>query len=436
VAYYLGGWLGLRLASPHPSVSLVWPPSGIALASLLLAGSRLWSGVFVGAFALGISTTGHFGFSLGIALGNTLEGVVAAYLVGRLASGRHFSDRAGDVFRFILFGALLSSTLSVAFGVTSLALAGRVPWANVPTIAASWWLGDSVSDLVPVPLLLGWTTLGRRRWSALQWVEAILLLLFVMLVAGFVFGDFLNLLEGPYPVSFMVLPCVVWAALRFPQYVSAIAVFLISFITLWGHLNGQGPFIRPTGHESLFLVQAFIAVTAITSLVMSSVVAERKRARDELRALFENTQEAILIADAVRYVDAESRLLRADRVRPGRADPVSKVGTSRRLPPRIRSPAMEGSSPHREDEGVPHPAPGWEGDRSRVPSGGQLHPGLPSVGDAPISRNGSRPRPSARRLNEELEGGVERTAKLREALREIDTFSTAWRTTFCGPPGP
>jgi PAS domain-containing protein len=90
-----------------------------------------------------------------------------------------------------------------------------------------------------------------------------------------------------------------------PAVRSAVAVFVISFITLWGHLHGQGPFIRPTVHESLFLVQSFIAVTAITSLVMAAVVAERKRARDELHALFENTQEAILIADAEsRYVDA------------------------------------------------------------------------------------------------------------------------------------
>jgi len=115
--YYLGGYFGLRLASPHPSVTLVWPPSGIALASLLLGGSSLWPGVFVGAFAVNITTSGHVGSSFGIALGNTLEAVIAAFLVMRFAGGRRFMDRAGDVFRFIMLGALVSSTVSVLIGV-------------------------------------------------------------------------------------------------------------------------------------------------------------------------------------------------------------------------------------------------------------------------------------------------------------------------------
>jgi len=106
LVYYLGGTFGLRLASPHPSVTLVWPPSGIALACLLLLGPRLWPGVFVGALAVNISVSGHFGSSLGIALGNTLEVLISAALVQRYAHGRYFSTRAGDVFRFILYGAL------------------------------------------------------------------------------------------------------------------------------------------------------------------------------------------------------------------------------------------------------------------------------------------------------------------------------------------
>jgi PAS domain S-box-containing protein len=433
--YFLGGSFGLRLASPHPSVTLIWPPSGIALAILLLCGPSLWPGVFVGAVAVNVMVSGHLPSSLGIALGNTLEAVIAAALVRRFARGRWFMERAGDVFRFIAFGALLSSTVSVLIGVGSLALSGRASTADLARISLSWWLGDTVSDLVLVPLLLGWTTLGRRPWPLLRWIEAVLLLLFVILVGGFVFGDFFSMLDGPYPVSFMVLPCVVWSALRFPQYGSAVAVFVISFITLMGHLGGQGPFIRPTIHESLFLVQSFIAVTAITSLVMASVVAERKRARDELHALFENTQEAILIADMdSRYVDANPAACaltgytreELTRLKVKDITPIALQDSGvRQWREFLRTGKMEGEHQVRRRNGSMVEV--------EFRSVANFLPGLHLSVMRDITER-KQAEQQVRKLNEELERRVEeRTAKLREALREIDTFSYSVAHDLRGP---
>jgi PAS domain S-box-containing protein len=434
-AYFLSGWFGLRLASPHPSVTLIWPPSGIALTSLLLAGTSLWPGVFVGAFAVNVVTSGHLGPSLGIALGNTFEAVVAAVLVQRFAGGRRFMDRAGDVFRFIAFGALLSSVVSVVIGVGSLAVSGHASGKELAKIGLSWWLGDTVSDLVLVPLLLGWTTLGRRRWPLLRWIEAGFLLLFVILVAGFVFGDILAVMDSPYPVSFMVLPVVVWAALRFPQYGSAVAVFAISSITLWGHMNGQGPFIRSTVHESLFLVQSFIAVTAVTSLVMAAVVAERKRARDELHALFENTQEAILIADMdSRYVDANpaacalTGYTRGELIRLKVKDviPIALQDSGvRQWREFLRTGKMEGEYHVRRRDGSMVEV--------EFRSVANFLPGLHLSVMRDITER-KQAEHQVRKLNEELERRVEeRTSKLREALREIDTFSYSVAHDLRGP---
>jgi PAS domain S-box-containing protein len=433
--YFLGGSFGLRLASPHPSVTLIWPPSGIALASLILGGRLLWPGVFLGAFAVNVAASGHFGSSLGIALGNTLEAVTAAFMVARFAGGRRFMDRAGDVFRFITLGSLLSSTVSVVIGVGSLSLAGQATWGELSHIGVSWWLGDAVSDLVLVPLLLGWTTLRRRPWPAIRWVEAAFLLVFVVSVSGLVFGDLLSILNGPYPVSFMVLPCVVWAALRFPQYGSAVAVFVISFITLWGHLHGRGPFIRSTVHESLFLVQSFITVTAITSLVLAAVVAERKRARDELHALFENTQEAILISDAEsRYIDAnpaacaltgytreELMRLKVRDITPS-AQQDSGIRQWREF---LRTGRMEGEYYIRRRDGRQ-----VEVEFRAVAN---FLPGLHLSVMRDITER-KQAELQVRKLNEELERRVEeRTSKLREALREIDTFSYSVAHDLRGP---
>jgi len=92
-AYFVTAKLGLRLAFVHPSATPVWPPTGIALASILLLGYGVWPGIFIGAFLANLTTAGTVGTSLGIATGNTLEALLGAYLVNRYANGRDAFDR-------------------------------------------------------------------------------------------------------------------------------------------------------------------------------------------------------------------------------------------------------------------------------------------------------------------------------------------------------
>jgi PAS domain S-box-containing protein len=423
------------MATVHPSATLVWPPSGLVLACMILLGRDVWPGVFLGALLVNVIKSGDLPSSLGIAVGNTLEGLTGSFLVRRFAGGRHFLDRSGDVFRFAVLGAFGASLVSAGIGVTSLALSGRAPWRQFGSIAATWWLGDAVSDLVLVPLLLGWSTLRHARLSRWEVLEAALLLLFVVLVSGFVFGDWLGIMRGSYPVSFLVLPCVVWAALRMPQYGSAVVVFVISALTLWGYVLGHGPFVRSDPTESLFLLQSFIAVTSMTSMVMASVVAERRRAREEAHALFENAQEAILIANGEsQYVDANPAAC-------------ALTGYSRseliRLKVRDLTPAQA------QDSGVR----AWKAFLERGKMEGEYRirrkdgtfvdveyravanilPGMHLSVMRDITER-KRAEQQVLKLNEELERRVEeRTAKLQEALRELNTFSYSVAHDLRGP---
>jgi integral membrane sensor domain MASE1 len=109
----------------HPSVSLVWPPSGIALAALILLGPQSWPTVFLGAFLVNVTTSGSVPLSLGIATGNTLEAAIGAALVNRYAGGRRAFDRPENVLRFVGSAALLATVVSATIGVLALAAAGR-----------------------------------------------------------------------------------------------------------------------------------------------------------------------------------------------------------------------------------------------------------------------------------------------------------------------
>src|SRR5258705_2158301 len=152
--YVLAGKLALSLASVHASVAPVWPPTGIAIAAFLTLGYRVWPAILIGAFVVNVSNAGSPATSVAIALGNTLEGLLGAYLVNRHANGVRAFDHAQDVFKFAALAGLLSSLVSASIGVVSLSLAGFAPWSGFDGIRLTWWLGDATGALGFAPLLV------------------------------------------------------------------------------------------------------------------------------------------------------------------------------------------------------------------------------------------------------------------------------------------
>src|SRR5438445_13144127 len=116
-AYFAAGRLGLRFAVVSPNATAVWPPAGIALAALLLAGYDVWPAIMLGAFLVHLSTTGSVPSAVAIAAGNTLEGLLGAYLVNRFARGRRVLERARDIFTFALVAGIVSTALGATAGV-------------------------------------------------------------------------------------------------------------------------------------------------------------------------------------------------------------------------------------------------------------------------------------------------------------------------------
>src|SRR5579863_10361672 len=128
VVYFGTAKLGLRFAYVNPSATALWAPTGITLAAFLIFGLRVWPGAFLGAFFANLTTAGTVLTSLGIATGNTLEGVVGCYLVNRFAHGHRAFERAQDIFRFTFLAGMVSTAISATIGVTTLSLAGFAHW--------------------------------------------------------------------------------------------------------------------------------------------------------------------------------------------------------------------------------------------------------------------------------------------------------------------
>ena len=290
LAYFVAGKFGLTLAVVNASVSPVWPPSGIAFASFLLLGSRAWLAIFIGAFLVNFTTTGAIATSIGIAIGNTLEGRLGAELVRLFANGSAVFNRARDVFKFVVLAGLFSTAVSATIGACSLTLGGHADWREYPAIWFTWWLGDAVGALVVGPVLVLWCTRGAvppgRR------LEGVGLFATVIVVGTLVFFGHVG-----QPLTFLCLPPLVWAAFRFGRRGTATAIALLSSLAIWGTVRGLGPFADGPPNESLLLLQAFLGTTAVMTTLIAAVVAERKgdeAALSHLASIVEFSDDAIV----------------------------------------------------------------------------------------------------------------------------------------------
>jgi len=282
--YFLAGKLGLSMAFVHPSSTAVWPPTGIALAAFLLLGYRVWPGVFIGAFLVNITTAGSVLTSLGVATGNTLESLAAAFLVLRFANGRNAFDRAGDTFRFASL-VMASTTIAATIGVTSLSLGGYAPWAHYGSIWATWWLGDGVGAILVAPLLILFISQNWIRLHWREWIELLALMAGLTLVAEIVFGKLLILGARNYPLEYLCIPFLIWAAIRFGQREAVTATAWLSGIAIWGTLRGLGPFAIASKNGSLLLLQAFMGITSAMTLALAAMSAERRRVEEQVHSL-------------------------------------------------------------------------------------------------------------------------------------------------------
>jgi integral membrane sensor domain MASE1 len=307
LVYVLAGKLGLSLASLHPAASPVWPPTGIALAALLILGYRVWPAIFAGAFVVNITTMGSAATSAAIALGNTLEGLLGAWLVVRYANGARAFEHAQDVFKFAALAGLLSSLVSATIGVVSLSLGGHAAWDDFDGIWLTWWLGDATGVLVFAPLLI---LLVRDRWSGPsrgRVREAAALWLTTMLIGLAVFGEGLaHLGFMTLPLTFLCTPPLVWAAVRFRQREAAMLVAVLSGIAIWETVRGFGPLANVPTNESLLLLQVFMGTVSVMAISAGAVVEERRRVEHEREFLLVNAQAARAEAEAANRAKTSS----------------------------------------------------------------------------------------------------------------------------------
>jgi signal transduction histidine kinase len=308
-AVYFGtARLGLLLDAVSGFATTVWPPTGISLVVLTLFGSRMWPGAALGALLVNLTAGAPLPAACGMALGNTLEAVLGTYLLRRFAGGRGCLERVQGVVGFVVLVAGLSTTVSATIGVASGWLGGVIAGGDAGRAWLSWWLGDAMGDLILAPLLLAWLERPRITLSFRRSAEACVLLISLVAISLAVFGSPPASLQAQFPRPYVLFPFLIWAALRFVQHGSVTATFVVTSVAIWRTTAGLGVFTRGAVNERLLLLQAFMAIVAVTMLILAAEISGRKRAQTRVSV---NYSVARILADASRIEDAISSILRA-----------------------------------------------------------------------------------------------------------------------------
>ena len=291
--YFAAAHAGLMLAVVGSTVTLVWPPSGIALVAILAFGYRITPGIALGAFLANAWTGLPLLLAVGIATGNVLEALAGAWLLKRLAGFRNTLERRNDVFALIALAAMCSTMISASIGVASLTLGGIVTFGEYASVWLKWWLGDMMGVLVVAPPLLVWLNQPRPVLAPSKMAEAVVLLTTLLLVSYLIFATPELAGHGYYPASLAILPFVIWGALRFDHWGATLVTLLISALAIWGATHGTGPFALGTLAESLIGWCIFVNVLAVTGLLLAVFSAEQRRSRAAIESAHEALEQRV-----------------------------------------------------------------------------------------------------------------------------------------------
>jgi signal transduction histidine kinase len=267
--YYGAGRLGFMFEFAGPVAAIVWLPAGVGVSCLYLGGVRFWPGVLLGDLLANDYSALPLGSAIGQTCGNVLEVLTVTLLLGRLVRGGSPLDTVGRLGCMLV--ALAAGTLvSASVGALSLRLGDVVAGSAVPGVWRTWWLGDFSGVLIVLPLAVAWYRPPQSDWSRGRAIEAGVVLVALTGLSALAF-------HSHSPLTYLVFPALIWAALRFGQRGATLGVALTVGFAVWNTTHFVGPFAFESITRSVLSTQLYIAVAAVSTLCLAAVVSEREK---------------------------------------------------------------------------------------------------------------------------------------------------------------
>jgi len=295
IAYAIGVRLSHEFATLPATVASVWFPSGMTLALVYLLGDRVILGIICGStLALvpallkmqpPISVFSLILILIACACGNVLQPVVANYLIKKFARHKDIFSHVSTVVLYIM-AVVFAPTISALFGVTSLCITGVIPWTSYGLSWMTWWLASALPHLIFTPTILLWQNISYKDIQHKVWEIGLGLSLFLCV-------SWIAFVSG-YPLAYFFLPILIWVVFRHGSFFASLLVSIVSLIAILATAKNHGLYIPNEPNASLLLLQSFMAVFSLTSLILSAVIDEKNAAQLSLKQAMENLESQVM----------------------------------------------------------------------------------------------------------------------------------------------
>jgi signal transduction histidine kinase len=276
--YFITAKFGLKLSPVNTFAALIWPPTGIAFAALILFNSRLWPAITLASVIIYHQTGASILLAMSMALGNTLEVVVGVYLFKRVVGNDSKLEKIRDVLVLVLLVGTLSTLISSSIGVSSLYLGNVIPRATLVHTWIAWWAGNLVSILVVASSLMVWSRFPQIKMNRARILEGVILIVCVFILSCLIFTPVAPVEFRKYFRAYWISSFLIWTTLRFGQHANAIFVLIVASVATWGTIHGHGPFKASTESISLFILLLFISAISISGLFFGALGREKEEA--------------------------------------------------------------------------------------------------------------------------------------------------------------
>lgn len=280
LTYFILAKLGLALALIHPSASAIWPPTGFALAAIVLWGYRVWPAIFVAAMIANATSAGSIGAAILIATGNSLEALVGAALINVWSTGRNTFSTPNAVAKFAVICVAFATPISATVGTATLAIAGS---AELASLWLTWWLGDIIGALVVTPVVVLWALSDAHAFRRTELAKSGGIIALAVIVGFVAFNPLFKQPQQQIALDFLAVLPLLWAALRRGPRDTAAASLVLAGFSIWGTFSSHGLFAAASLNDSLLSVLVFLISVSVPSLALSADVAMRKSVEEDQR---------------------------------------------------------------------------------------------------------------------------------------------------------
>jgi PAS domain S-box-containing protein len=283
---------GLLLPAIYPATTPLWPPTGFALALILLGGYRTWPAILAGSVSPYLIVGRSLFECSSVGIGTLLAALAGTWLILRYSNGRQTFDTPSTIVKFAIISLAPTTMISSAIVLAGSIISDKLNSSDAVLTWSTWWLADAAGTVVIVPVVVLWAMLPLRSSSKRELLESVVASILVSaigivayspLIDSDLFGNDLNLLLSHRSLlGFLVLMPLMWAGLRGNRCGVATAALIYVGMAAWGFSVGSDPFSKADQNGALLSLIVLSISVSVAPLALAAAIATRQKAEAHL----------------------------------------------------------------------------------------------------------------------------------------------------------